>query len=94
MTEKWQHLTPKNAQRAIVSWRDIREIGAWDDDTEEIRPARRLETIGWLLYEGPDPFEPDSDVLVLAKTYDWEEQRWADYTAFPKVVLKRLDRLP
>lgn len=90
MREKWAHLTPANAPRVAVGWRDIRDTPAWDDDEEPVRPARRLETLGWLLYEGPDPEEPEAYITVIARTYDWEEKRWCEYTTYPQIVVRGL----
>lgn len=81
--------TPANTVHVVVSWRDIRDVSNWDEDGE-VRCSRNLQTIGWLLYEGPDPAEPDYDILVIAKTYDYDEERWADFTVFPKTVIKGL----
>ena len=91
MKEKWHHLTPQNAQRVVVAWRDIHEISAWNDDDTTVGPVH-LDTIGWMVYEGPDPDEPESSLVVIAKTYDYNDRRWADYTVFPRTVVKKVDR--
>ncbi len=91
MINKWQHLTPINAPKVIVSWRDIHEISAWNDDDEPLGPVH-LETIGWLLYEGSDPNELESSLVVIAKTYDYNDKRWADFTIFPRMVVKKIKR--
>ena len=87
MKDSWQYLTPANAKRVVIAWRDISEISAWDDTNDVIGPVH-LETIGWLLYDGPDTAEPGASVLVIAKTYDHNEKRWADFTVFPRAVVK------
>lgn len=84
---KFKDQTPETCPQVIVTWRDIREISSWSEE-EEIRCCRKLQTIGWLLYEGSDPGEPECGILIIAKTYDYEEERWADFTVFPKTVIK------
>jgi hypothetical protein len=88
----WENETPETVPQVVVHWRDIRDCTsyAWDEEDEEIRPARKLQTIGWLLYQGPDPKEPDVMVTVIARTYDGEEKRWAEYSVFPQIVVKKL----
>lgn len=88
----WASKNPDNTKVAVVHWRDIRTESAWDTDSDaEIRPARNLRTVGYLLHNGPDPDEPSSEIVVLAGTYDWEDKVWADFTVFPKVVLKGIN---
>ena len=89
--EKWQHLTPANAPQVIVSWRDIHEISSWNEETIHLGPVH-LETIGWLLYEGPDPNDPGSSLTIIAKTYDYEDRRWAEFTIFPQTVVKKVKK--
>jgi hypothetical protein len=91
LTYPWSTLTPHDVPQAVVSWRDIRYISAWDIPDEEIRPARRLDTLGWVLHDGPDPGDPSIEIIVTAGTYDWEEHRWSDYTVYPKLVIKKVD---
>ena len=91
MKELWKHLTPANAEQVVVTWRDIQDVGAWDEETAHIGPAQH-RTIGWFLYEGPDPNDLGYDILVIAKTYSDTEKKWADYTAFPKTVVKEVRR--
>jgi hypothetical protein len=88
-SQPWEHKTPSTCPRVVIAWRDIRDVSSWDDD-EEIRCARNLQTTGWLVYEGPDEGEPDSEIVVIAKTYDFEEGKWADFTIFPRIVVKRV----
>jgi hypothetical protein len=91
MQEKWRQLSPSSATQVVVAWRDIHEISSWNDDGDALGPVH-LETIGWLLYEGPDPAEPESNLVIIAKTYDYTDKRWADYTVFPRTVVKRIKR--
>ena len=84
MDELWWSRTPKNTQIVSVKWADIRNVSRWDDMEEEIRAARDLSTVGWLLYDGIDPEDPDEEIVVVAATYDGEEEAWADITVFPK----------
>ena len=83
----WDHKTPSNCPRVVVSWRDIRDVSNWDG-SEEIRCARNLQTTGWLIYEGPDEGEASANIVIIAKTYDFEEGQWADFTIFPQTVIK------
>ena len=91
MRELWKHLTPANAEQVVVVWRDIQDVSAWDEDTARVGPAQH-RTIGWFLYEGPDPNDLGYDILIIAKTYSDTEKKWADYTAFPKTVVKEVRR--
>ena len=59
-----------------------------------MRPSRKLVTLGWLLYKGPDPKESDAEIVIIARTYDYEENRWAEFTAFPQVVLRQVNKEP
>lgn len=88
MKEHWGHLSPIDATQVVVAWRDIQEVSAWNED-EPLVPVH-LETIGWLLYEGADPQEAGSKILIIAKTYDHNDRRWADYTVFPLAVVKEV----
>lgn len=90
MRHPWKYKTPSNCARVVVSWRDIREVSNWDNE-DEVRCARNLQTTGWLVYEGPDEGEPGSDIVILAKTYDFEEAQWADFTIFPQNVIKKVE---
>jgi len=88
MDDLWKDRTPENTPLIAVNWRDIRAVSRWDDDEEEVRPARKLITAGFLLYEGPDPEELEADILVIAETWDGEEEGWYGITCFPKEVIK------
>lgn len=85
-------ITPDKAKLVVVTWRDIREVSNWDG-TDEIRPCRSLWTCGWQLYRGKDPEDPTMRVLVIAKTYDWEEKKWADFTVFPETVVREIEAI-
>ena len=84
---KFEDKNPDNSTHVVVTWRDIRTISSWSEE-EDIRCCRKLKSTGWLLYEGPDPQEPEYEILVIATVYDYEEERWADITVFPKTVIK------
>lgn len=86
---KFDDKTPDNCMQVTVTWRDIRDISSWTEE-EEVRCCRRIQTVGWHLYEGPDPVEPEYDILIIAASYDGEEERWSDFTVFPKTVVKRI----
>jgi len=83
----WIDKTPMNTPRCTVWWRDIRDCSDGDD----VRPARRVQSLGWYLYEGPDPEEPESDIVVLGRTYDYEDAKWSDYAVFPRIAIKAVD---
>lgn len=82
----WKDRTPHNTPLVAFMWRDIRSTDHWSDDSEEIRPARKLTSAGYILYQGPDPAEPDETIIVLGNHYDWEEEMWAEFTCFPESV--------
>jgi hypothetical protein len=85
----WSHKSPNDCPVVVVKWRDIRSSAAWEEDSDEdIRPCRNLYTVGYLLHDGPDPEELSSGIVVIAATYDWDEKTWADFTVFPRTVLK------
>jgi len=84
MDELWADKTPSNTIVVAVEWADIRNVSRWDDGNEEVRPARKLSTTGWLLHDGIDPDDPEEEIVIIAATYDGEEKTWADITTFPK----------
>jgi len=93
MLDLWADISPENAPRVTVKYRDIAEIDNWSGDDAEVKPARKLEAIGWLLYEGKDPGDDNEDIIiVIAKTYNWEDRRWADYTVFPETTIKEIKK--
>jgi hypothetical protein len=81
--------TPQNSQLVPVHWADIRTVSRWDDPYEDIRPARKLWTACWLLHDGVDPDEPTEEIVVVAGTWDGEEETWHDITCFPKRAFRR-----
>jgi len=82
----WEGRTPANTLLVEFRWRDIRSTDHWGDDSATIRPARRLSSAGYVLYDGVDPDEPEAEIIVLGNHYDWEEEMWAEFTCFPKSV--------
>jgi len=86
----WADRTPENTPIIEVTWRDIQSVSNWDDDRDEVCPVRRFVSIGFLLYDGPDPKDPGQKMLVIATTYDADNDRWADYTAFPRPVIREI----
>ena len=67
---------PSECRIVKVSWEDIVSVSNWNDD-EDIG-TRTCLTIGWLL-------EESETRIVLATSYDYEEERWADFTVLPKI---------
>jgi len=88
----WSERTPENTQIVGVWWEDIQDISNWNEEAE-VAPARRLYSIGYLLYEGPDPKDTERDMTVIAKTYNYEDGKWADFTCFPSVVIREIKPL-
>lgn len=82
----WEGKTPANTPMVAFHWRDIRSADHWGDTDTTIRPARRIISAGYVIYDGIDPDEPDAEIIVLANHYDEEEECWSEYTCFPKVV--------
>jgi hypothetical protein len=82
----WKGKTPSNTPMVSFDWRDIRSTDHWGDDSEAIRPARRITSAGYLLYDGIDPGDPEAEIIVLGNHYDWEEESWSEFTCFPKFV--------
>lgn len=90
MQDLWADKTPDNTDLVTILWRDIRSVYNWSEDsTVELRPCRAITTVGWLLYEGPDPEEPESIITVIASTYDAEVDAWSDYTFYPNKTVKQ-----
>jgi len=86
LDDLWKDKTPANVPLIAFNWADIRKVERWDDDSAPVRPARRLLQAGFLLYEGIDPDDPSEEIVVLAETWDGEEQSWHGITCFPKNV--------
>lgn len=90
-----------------VTWLDAR---GWAFDTLSLEAVpkrvgmRKRESIGWLVYEGPDLTHPTFEIIVLATDHDPPEQEdeheeWGDFTVIPKgwvlaVVERRKPRAP
>ena len=91
LADQWSTWTPDSTNVVVVHWSDIQDIPNWGA-IEEVRPARHLQTVGWILYAGEDPKDTGQQILVIARTYDSEEQRWAEYTVFPAGVVKQVER--
>lgn len=85
----WAGLLPSNTPVVGVNWRDIQYVDNWNTD-EEVAPARYLFTVGYLLYEGPDPKDAENDITVIAGTYNYDSDKWADFTVFPSVVVRQI----
>ncbi len=82
----WEGVTPATTPLVEFQWRDIRSSDHWADDSATIRPARRISSAGYILYDGIDPDEPDAEIIVVGNHYDWEEESWSEFTCYPKVV--------
>lgn len=85
----WEGKLPENSQVVGINWTDIQYVDNWNEDAE-VAPARYLFTIGYLLYEGPDPKDSKRDITVIAGTYDYDNSKWADFTVFPSVVVRKI----
>jgi hypothetical protein len=85
----WSGKVPANTQVVGINWRDIQYVDNWNEDSE-VAPARYLFTIGYLLYQGPDPKDTSNDITVIAGTYDYDNDKWADFTVFPSVVVRKV----
>jgi hypothetical protein len=92
--ELWDHITPDNALPFALEWKDIRSTDHWADTGDEIRPARRIVSAGYVLYVGEDPGDPGHNILVLGNHYDYEEQMWSEFTSYPLEVVRNYDRIP
>ena len=80
----WENKTPLDCPVVVIQWADIRTADRWNEEDEEVRPARKLTTPGYLLYDGIDPLDPSEEIVVIAGTYDAEEESWHTFTCFPK----------
>lgn len=73
----WGDRTPTNTEMGQVYWSDYTTIEQWNDTDEDVDDDQ-MTTCGWIL--------EDSDKrIVIAKTYSWTEERWAEFHVFPKV---------
>ena len=82
----WEKRTPDTTPLIPFDWRDIRSTDHWAGQEEDIRPARRITSAGYLLYDGEDPGEPEAEIIVIGNHYDWEEEMWSEFHVFPKFV--------
>ena len=85
----WDGKVPGNSQIVGITWTDIQYVDNWNEDME-VAPARYLLTIGYLLYQGPDPKDEQRDITIIAGTYDHDNEKWADFTVFPTVVVRKV----
>lgn len=85
----WAGKTIENSQLVRVVWRDITAVSNWNDE-EEVAPVRRFTSVGYFLYEGPDPKDPEEDMTVIATTWDGDMNRWRDYVCFPSTVVREI----
>ena len=74
---KYDEMTPKDRPVVSVEWEDITHFSAWNEDEDEISTTS-IVNVGWLLDE-------DDKQIVIASTYDYDNEKWADYHAFPKI---------
>ena len=88
----WADRTPKNSPIVAVRWRDIQGIDNWNED-DEVAPARSVLSIGYMLYEGPDPKDPTQKMTVIARTYVEDTSEWADFYAFPTSVIRSMTKI-
>jgi hypothetical protein len=75
--------TPDACPIVEIHWRDIRTVSRWNEE-EEARPARRINTVGYLVYDGIDPEETSEEIVIIAGSYDYEEDWWSEVTVYPK----------
>lgn len=86
----WANKTPDNSQVVGVHWVDIVDISNWNEDEFVVEPARGQYSLGYLLYEGPNPQDPEHDMTVIAVAYDTIQKRWSSYTVFPSEVVRTI----
>jgi len=89
MKDAWRDKTPGDVAVVVVEWRDVRDSDDWTAK-DEVRPCRHLSTLGWLLYDGPDPDDKGKNLLVLGRSYDAEEVRWSELVSFPRESVRRV----
>jgi hypothetical protein len=70
-------LTPSTANIVYVEWEDIQSHEDWNEESEA-NTTCTLKSIGWLI-------EDDDRKLVIASTYDHENERWANKFAIGKL---------
>lgn len=74
-TMGYEDLTPKTAKIVVIEWLDITFFGNWNDRDEPV--AAQAVTVGWLL-------EDTDQQLVIASSYEYQDETWADIHVFPK----------
>jgi hypothetical protein len=72
-----EELTPSTAPLVFIEWEDIQAHEDWNDDSEE-NSTCTLKSVGWLIEDSPRK-------LVIAATYDYENEKWANKFAIPKL---------
>jgi hypothetical protein len=72
----FDHLKPSEVKKVTVEWQDIRSISAWNEDEEDFTPLTAV-CIGWILFDCETH-------LVIASSYDYDNEQWADYHIMPK----------
>ena len=72
-----EELTPTTAPLVFIEWEDIQAHEDWNDDSEE-NSTCTLKSVGWLIEDSPRK-------LVIAATYDYENEKWANKFAIPKL---------
>lgn len=70
-------LTPTTAKIVFVEWEDIQSHEDWNEESDG-NTTCSLKSIGWLI-------EDDDRKLVIAATYDHENERWANKFAIGKL---------
>lgn len=92
----WDGRSPNDTPYKFVEWTDIQSTPAWDASEEnQVAPVRRITTGGWVVYEGEDPLDPGREILVAAGTFIHDTEKFADYTVYPRYVVKAMyDRPP
>lgn len=88
----WADKNIGNAQLVLVHWRDIVQVSNWNEE-EEVAPVRDFMTVGYLLYEGPDPKDQGEDMTVIATTWDGDMNKWRDYVVFPSPVVRTIEAM-
>ena len=75
MKEPWDDLTPATAKMVFVEWDDFTMVENWNTD-EDVDHCS-LKSVGWIM--------EDNDIrAVVARTYDYDNQKWAEFLVLPK----------
>lgn len=72
-----EDLTPSTAPLVFVEWEDIQAHEDWNEDSEADTTCT-LKSVGWLIEDSPKK-------LVIASTYDHENEKWANKFAISKL---------